>query len=216
MSRFLYLISSFILFFSVSCAGVNKSTSRDNNKENTMDTTSLDTATFGAGCFWCVEAIFTELAGVEKVLPGYSGGHKDNPTYREVCGGATGHAEVCQIYFDPKVISFEELLEIFWTTHNPTMLNRQGNDIGTQYRSVVFYHNEEQKEAAIKSKAEVATKIWEDPIVTEITEFDKFFQAEDYHNDYFANNPNQGYCRVIIEPKVMKFRKQFKDKLKAK
>ncbi len=181
-----------------------------------MDTTSLDTATFGAGCFWCVEAIFTELTGVEKVLPGYSGGHKDNPTYREVCGGATGHAEVCQIYFDPKVISFQELLEIFWTTHNPTMLNRQGNDIGTQYRSVVFYHNEEQKEAAIKSKTEVATKIWEDPIVTEITEFDKFFQAEDYHNDYFANNPNQGYCRVIIEPKVMKFRKMFKDKLKVR
>ncbi len=175
---------------------------------------NLDTATFGAGCFWCVEAIFSELKGVEEVVPGYCGGDVENPDYKLVCTGTTGHAEVCQIYFDPKQISYDELLEVFWTTHDPTTLNRQGNDIGTQYRSVIFYHNNEQKKSAIESKANIATKIWDKLIVTEISPYENFYIAEDYHQDYFANNPNQGYCRIVIEPKVLKFRKLFKDKLK--
>ena len=175
---------------------------------------NLDTATFGAGCFWCVEAIFSELKGVEEVVPGYCGGNVENPDYKLVCTGTTGHAEVCQIYYDPEQISYDELLEVFWTTHDPTTLNRQGNDVGTQYRSVIFYHNEDQKKSAIESKANVATKIWDDTIVTEISSYENFYLAEDYHQDYFANNPNQGYCRIVIEPKVLKFRKIFKDKLK--
>ena len=175
---------------------------------------NLDTATFGAGCFWCVEAIFSELKGVEEVVPGYCGGDVENPDYKLICTGTTGHAEVCQIYFDPEQISYDELLEVFWTTHDPTTLNRQGNDVGTQYRSVIFYHNEDQKKSAIESKANIATKIWDNPIVTEISPYKNFYLAEDYHQDYFANNPNQGYCRIVIEPKVLKFRKIFKDKLK--
>ncbi|HHH54720.1 MAG TPA: peptide-methionine (S)-S-oxide reductase [Bacteroidetes bacterium] len=178
--------------------------------------TKLDTATFGAGCFWCVEAIFSELKGVKEVVPGYCGGTLKNPDYKTVCTGTTGHAEVCQIYFDPDVISFDELLEVFWTTHDPTTLNRQGNDVGTQYRSVIFYHDENQKNKAIDSKENIATKIWDKPIVTEISPYENFYLAEDYHQDYFANNPNQGYCRIVIEPKVLKFRKLFKDKLKNK
>lgn len=176
---------------------------------------SLEIATLGAGCFWCVEAIFGDLIGVEKVVSGYSGGQTDNPTYKQVCEGTTGHAEVCQIHFDPKVISFEEILEVFWTTHNPTTLNRQGNDVGTQYRSAIFYHSEQQKNIAEKSKAEVAPTLWDGPIVTEITSFSLFFPAEDYHQDYFELNPNQGYCRAVIEPKVSKFRQKFSHKLKS-
>jgi peptide-methionine (S)-S-oxide reductase len=179
-----------------------------------MENKQYEQATFGAGCFWCVEAIFQELKGVKAVVSGYSGGHIKNPAYREVISGNTGHAEVVQITFDPKIIPFEKLLEVFWSTHDPTTLNRQGADVGTQYRSAIFYHSEEQKVAAIQSKAEVATQLWDDPIVTEITAFDRFFEAEDYHQNYFALNPNQGYCRVVINPKLNKFRERFVDWLK--
>lgn len=209
----LYISFALILVFLSNCS--NKRNLTFNNKmENSTQNNKLDTATLGAGCFWCVEAIFSSLKGVESVLPGYSGGTLKNPDYKTVCTGNTGHAEVCQIYFDPEIIKFEEILEIFWTTHDPTTLNRQGNDVGTQYRSAIFYHNEEQKAIAEKSKRDVATKIWDNPIVTEIVEFDEFYKAEDYHQDYFENNPDQGYCKMIIEPKVLKFRKIYKDKLK--
>ncbi len=209
----LYISFALILVFLSNCS--NKRNLTFNNKmENSTQNNKLDTATLGAGCFWCVEAIFSSLKGVESVLPGYSGGTLKNPDYKTVCTGNTGHAEVCQIYFDPEIIKFEEILEIFWTTHDPTTLNRQGNDVGTQYRSAIFYHNEEQKAIAEKSKRDVATKIWDNPIVTEIVKFDEFYKAEDYHQDYFENNPDQGYCKMIIEPKVLKFRKIYKDKLK--
>lgn len=174
-----------------------------------------ETATFGNGCFWCTEAIFKSLKGVETVESGYSGGKIKNPTYREVCSGLTGHAEVIQITFDPSVITYDELLEVFWETHDPTTLNRQGADVGTQYRSAVFYHTPEQKEAAEKYKAELNRQnVYNKPVVTEITAFDKFYKAEDYHQDYYANNPTQGYCQMIIVPKLEKFRKVFEDKLK--
>ncbi len=180
----------------------------------TINMDSLEIATFGAGCFWCVEAVFQDLRGVVKVESGYSGGDVKNPSYREVCSGFTGHAEVCQIYFDPKQIQFDELLEVFWTTHNPTTLNRQGADSGTQYRSAIFYHNEKQKQQAEKSKAEVATKIWDDPIVTEISPFKAFYKAEDYHQNYYNENGSQPYCQIVIAPKVKKFREKFASKLK--
>ncbi|WP_297838556.1 peptide-methionine (S)-S-oxide reductase MsrA [Ignavibacterium sp.] len=176
---------------------------------------NLEIATFGSGCFWCTEAIFERVKGVQKVISGYSGGTTDNPTYKEVCTGTTGHAECTQIYFDPSIITYDELLEIFWKTHDPTTLNRQGNDVGTQYRSVIFYHNEEQKQKAeyYRKKLE-EEKIWDNPIVTEIVEFKKFYPAEDYHQNYYENNPYQGYCAFVITPKVEKFEKIFKDKLK--
>lgn len=174
-----------------------------------------ETATFGGGCFWCTEAIFKSLKGVKTVESGYSGGKLKNPTYKEVCTGETGHAEVIQIVFDPKVISFSELLEVFWNTHDPTTLNRQGADVGTQYRSVIFYHSPEQQEMAEKLKSELNSKaVFGKPIVTEITAFDQFYKAENYHQDYFANNRIQGYCQFVIVPKIDKFRKIFKDKLK--
>lgn len=176
---------------------------------------TTDTATFGAGCFWCVEAVFQELKGVYKVESGYAGGHVDNPTYREVCNGTTGHAEVTRIVFDPAVITFDELLEVFWTTHDPTTKDRQGNDVGTQYRSAVFYHNEVQKEAALASKENVGQPLWDNPIVTEISPLSNYYPAEDYHQNYYSDNPNQGYCRVVINPKVLKFRQKFADKLKS-
>jgi len=174
-----------------------------------------ETATFGGGCFWCTEAIFKSLKGVETVESGYSGGKQKNPTYQEVCTGETGHAEVIQLKFNPKVISFRELLEVFWETHDPTTLNRQGADVGTQYRSVVFYHSPEQKETAEKYKAELNKEnIFRGTVVTEITAFDNFYKAENYHQNYFANNRSQGYCQFVIVPKIEKFRKIFKDKLK--
>lgn len=171
-------------------------------------------ATFGAGCFWCVEAVFQQLNGVSKVVSGYMGGHIKHPAYKEVCRGTTGHAEVIQIDFDPAVISFETLLEVLWTTHNPTTLNQQGADKGTQYRSAIFYHDANQKTIAENSKIEVATKYWDDPIVTEITEAEVFYEAEGYHQNYFNNNPTNGYCRVVISPKISKFRKTYAAKLK--
>ncbi|MGQ1786668.1 MULTISPECIES: peptide-methionine (S)-S-oxide reductase MsrA [unclassified Saccharicrinis] len=172
-------------------------------------------ATLGAGCFWCVEAIYDQLEGVISVESGYSGGHEASPTYKEVCTGSTGHAEVCQITYDADVISFGELLTVFWSVHDPTTLNRQGADVGTQYRSAIFYHNQEQKRIAEEQiKVVNAQKLYDDPIVTEVTAFTKFYQAEDYHQEYFANNPNQGYCRMVVGPKVEKFQKLFKDQLK--
>jgi len=166
-------------------------------------------ATFGAGCFWCVEAVFQRLDGVKDVVPGYCGGDKVNPTYKEVCTGRTGHAEVAQITFDPATISFFELLNMFWQSHDPTTRNRQGNDVGTQYRSAVFYHNEEQRSAAEESKENLDnSKIFSNQIVTEITALDQFWPAEDYHNNYYNNNPNQPYCRIVIKPKLDKLFKK--------
>jgi len=176
---------------------------------------SRETATLAGGCFWCLEAVFDELKGVESVESGYSGGHVPNPGYRAVCTGTTGHAEAVQVVFDPGVISYEDVLRVFFATHDPTTLNRQGNDVGTQYRSAIFYHSPEQKTAAEKVMAEIgAAGIWGRPIVTEIVPFDKFYVAEDYHQEYFANNPYQPYCMAIVAPKVKKFRKQFTEMLK--
>ncbi len=182
--------------------------------DGNMTSKDLETATFGAGCFWCVEAIFQDLKGVLSVASGYSGGAVDNPTYREVCSGATGHAEVIQVQFDPAIISFETLVKVFFTTHDPTTLNRQGADAGTQYRSAIFYHDEEQKAIAMQMKKGFAPTIWDDPIVTEISPFTKFFEAEEYHQNYYKDNPNQGYCRIVINPKVRKFREHFAELLK--
>jgi len=175
----------------------------------------LDTATFGNGCFWCTEAIFESLKGVESAISGYSGGITENPDYKQVCTGQSGHAEVIQLIYNPAVISFEELLEAFWASHDPTTLNRQGNDVGTQYRSVIFYHNEAQKNSAEKLKKELNDKkVFPDPIVTEITPAQKFYPAENYHQQYFELNGNEPYCTYVIKPKLDKFRKVFKDKLK--
>ena len=176
----------------------------------------LETATFGAGCFWCVEAVFQQLEGVHKVVSGYTGGTTVNPNYRAVCMGMTGHAEVIQIQFDPDAISFGELLEVFWQTHDPTTLNRQGNDEGTQYRSAILYHSDAQQRIAEESKAEMdKSGTWDDPIVTEITAIDVFYPAEDYHQNYFQLNPRQQYCQFVIHPKMKKFTKDFKEKLKS-
>lgn len=172
-------------------------------------------ATFGAGCFWCVEAVFQNLIGVQSVVSGYMGGSIRNPTYREVCSGLTGHAEVAQIDYDPNVISYLQLLEIFWSTHDPTTLNQQGHDRGTQYRSVVFYHTEEQRIAAEKSVQEIAEQLWDDPIVTEIVPVDTFYAAEPYHQNYYNDNPTNGYCRAVINPKVSKLRSKFSHLLKT-
>jgi len=186
-------------------------TSMNTEKENK----NLEIVTLGAGCFWCVEAIFQELEGVEQVVSGYMGGETKNPTYKEICTGETGHAEVCQITYNPAVISFGDLLEVFWQTHNPTTLNRQGADKGTQYRSAVFYHTEQQMKLAQSYKNKLAESgAWDDPIVTEITKVSKFYPAENYHQDYFNNNNNQPYCSFVIKPKMEKFKKIFKDKLK--
>ncbi len=175
----------------------------------------LDTATFGAGCFWCVEAQFQMLEGVIKVESGFSGGTMKNPSYRDVCNGNTGHAEVCNIVYDPKKISFEEMLYAFWQTHDPTQLNRQGNDVGTQYRSAIFYHNENQKQLAELYKKKLNDeKVYDSPVVTEIAPFTAFYKAEDYHSNYYKNNGEESYCQFVIKPKVEKFQKVFKGKLK--
>ncbi len=176
---------------------------------------NMEIATFGSGCFWCTEAIFHRLKGVEKVVSGYSGGKIKNPNYQQVCTGETGHAEVIQITYNPEIISYKELLEVFWQTHDPTTLNRQGADVGTQYRSVIFYHTTEQKELAeIYKKKLEDENIYDKPIVTEISEFDIFYKAEDYHQDYYEHNRGQGYCNFIITPKIKKFKKVFENKLK--
>ncbi len=178
---------------------------------------SLDTITLGAGCFWCVEAIFDQLKGVYGAVSGYSGGHVKNPSYKEVCTGNTGHAEVVQVTYNPEEISLSEILEVYWKTHDPTTLNRQGADVGTQYRSVIFYHNESQKQVAEEIKNDLAAAgIWDDPIVTSIEPFTNFYTAEDYHQEYYANNSSQQYCRLVITPKLDKFKKVFADKVREK
>ena len=226
-----------ILFISViSLAGLNSCAQKDNsakNKNSKMSTstslsknngstpasstplTATDTATFGTGCFWCTEAIFQQLEGVEKVTSGYSGGTVPNPTYEQVCSKTTGHAECLNIMYDPKKISFDELLEVFWQTHDPTTLNRQGGDVGTQYRSVVFYHNEEQRAKTAKYKSELdKSGAFAKPIVTTLEQFTVFYPAEEEHQNYYRNNTSQGYCQFVIRPKVEKFEKVFKNKLK--
>ena len=181
-----------------------------------MTDKNLETATLAAGCFWCVEAVFDDLKGVEDVISGYSGGHTENPTYQQVCSETTGHAEVVQIKFDPSVLSFADLLRVYFTVHDPTQLNRQGNDIGTSYRSAIFYHSEDQRKTAEEIIAEItAERIYDNPIVTEVAPFDKFWPAEDYHQEYFANNPAQPYCAAVVAPKVAKFRQKFVSRLKG-
>ncbi len=204
-------MKKFTLIFCILLTGfVNANNAMSEKKQNN----NLELATFGAGCFWCVEAIFQELKGVDKVVSGYMGGEKES-TYKQVCSGETGHAEICQISYDPTIISFKELLEVFWQVHDPTTLNRQGADVGTQYRSVVFYNTEEQKNTAeiIKNKLN-ESGAWENPVITEISPSSTFYPAENYHQDYFNNNSNQAYCKFVIKPKQEKFKKAFKNKLK--
>jgi peptide-methionine (S)-S-oxide reductase len=185
--------------------------------EGNMSDINLETATLAGGCFWCVEAVFDDLEGVEDVISGYTGGHKANPTYQEVCTGETGHAEAVRITFNPQIISYADLLRIFFTVHDPTTLNRQGNDVGTQYRSAIFYHNDVQKEVAAQIRDEIAAAgLYENPIVTEITPAGEFWPAENYHQEYFANNPNQPYCAAVVAPKVAKFRQKFASRLKSR
>jgi len=195
-----------------------KKTNNDNSTKSEYFTSTIkimDTATFGAGCFWCVEAIFQDLIGVESVQSGYSGGKIKEPTYREVTSGKTGHAEVVQIMYNPEKISFDERLEVFWQTHDPTTLNKQGADVGTQYRSVVFYHNEDQKNKAESYKSKLnQSGAFDKPIVTEIAEFQAFYKAEDYHQNYFNENKEAPYCTYVIKPKLDKYKKVFKDKMK--
>lgn len=177
---------------------------------------AIETTTLGGGCFWCLEAVYDQLKGVQAVESGYAGGHVANPSYKAVCTGTTGHAEVVQVEFDNEVITFQDILNVFFTIHDPTTLNRQGNDIGTQYRSAIFYHSDEQKriaEETIQSLNESGP--WDNPIVTEVVPIENYFPAEDYHQEYFENNPNQGYCRIVIAPKVAKFRQKYLAQLKA-
>jgi peptide-methionine (S)-S-oxide reductase len=203
------LIFSFVHF---SCGNGNPPANSP-KKMNAMNA-SLETITFGAGCFWCVEAVYQRVKGVKSVTSGYMGGKMKNPSYREVCSGLTGHAEVCQLTYDPKVVSIETLLEVFWQTHDPTTLNRQGADVGTQYRSAIFFHTEAQKIAADQWKAKLnAQRVFPNPIVTEITQAATFYPAEDYHQDYFNQNGQEPYCQIVIKPKMDKFLKAFKDKL---
>ncbi|MHB8566546.1 MAG: peptide-methionine (S)-S-oxide reductase MsrA [Nitrososphaerales archaeon] len=174
----------------------------------------LEIATIGGGCFWCTEAVFSDLKGIEKVESGYSGGNVENPSYDDVCTGTTGHAEVIQVTFDPKVISFHDILEVFFSVHDPTTMNRQGADVGTQYRSIIFYNNEAQKNVAEKVISEMS-KDYSGPIVTQVVPFKAFYKAEEYHQEYFTNNPYQPYCQAVVAPKVSKFRKHYQDRLKA-
>jgi peptide-methionine (S)-S-oxide reductase len=212
----------FLFISLVSFAGLSSCAQKDNKSISKKDTKIMsdsnvksDTATFGTGCFWCTEAIFQQLEGVEKVTSGYSGGTVPNPTYEQVCSKTTGHAECLNIMYDPKKITFDELLEIFWQTHDPTTLNRQGADVGTQYRSVVFYHNEAQRAKTEKYKAELdKSGAFDNPIVTSLEPFTIFYPAENYHQNYYNSNGSQGYCQFVIRPKVEKFEKVFKSKLK--
>lgn len=190
------------------------SSSNPSASSSNLNTTKMDTITFGAGCFWCVEAVYQRLKGVHSVTSGYMGGKLKNPTYREVCSGLTGHAEVCQITYDPQVISFQTLLEVFWQTHDPTTLNRQGADVGTQYRSAIFAHSAEQLRLAQEWKSDLnAKQVFPNPIVTQIVEASDFYPAEDYHQDYYNLNGTEPYCQIVIKPKMDKFLKVFKDKL---
>ncbi len=218
MMKYLFsTVALMAILVQVSCSQApttKKITASQDQNIKTME--GLEVATLGAGCFWCVEAIFQDLKGVKKVESGYAGGHVENPSYKAVCSGSTGHAEVVQVTFDPKVISFADILEVFWHTHDPTTLNRQGADVGTQYRSAIFYHSDAQKTTAQESKAKAdASGDFQNPIVTEITAFTNYYPAEGYHQDYYNNNGStNGYCRAVISPKVQKFRKKYQDKLK--
>lgn len=221
-----FKLSFFTLFFAELLAfpGCSQPKAEENfsmneitTKSNTMttDNNSLDTATFGAGCFWCVEAVFQRMTGVVGVASGYSGGAIKNPSYKEVCTGRTGHAEVVQVYYNPQEVTFKELLEVFWVAHDPTQLNRQGNDVGTQYRSVIFYHNDEQKQLAEHYKNKLnEEQAFKSAVVTEISPFTEFYKAEDYHQNYFNENGSQPYCSFVVAPKVEKFKKVFADKVK--
>ena len=201
--RCLYLLI-FLPFYN--CLGNNN----NDLKSLDMQNENLDTIYFGAGCFWCVEAIFQQVNGVEEVTPGYCGGKIKNPTYNEVCSGKTGHAEVAKIVFNPSVVDLAHLLEVFWKTHDPTTLNRQGNDIGTQYRSAIFFVKDSHKDEVLKFKEElIAEKVWDQPIVTQVEKIDIFYPAEDYHHNYFNNNKSQGYCQFVIQPKIEKYKKIF-------
>jgi len=221
-SKTIYILhlSILLLTFVTACGQRNsqkKITQTTNSMTNEVNNNELDTALFGAGCFWCVEAMFQRLDGVVKVESGYAGGHMVSPTYKDVCTGTTGHAEVCRITFDPKKVSYETLLSIFWQTHDPTTLNRQGNDVGTQYRSAIFYYNDIQMQLAEKYKSELnASGAFSNPIVTEITAINNYYSAEDYHQNYYNQNSEQSYCQFVIAPKVEKLEKVFKDKLKLK
>lgn len=206
----------FVLFFSLLWTPEIRSQETPKVTERSVAATSTKsaTATFGGGCFWCVEAVFENLKGVTSVVSGYAGGKNPNPTYKQVCTGLTGHAEVCQVHYNPAEVTFEELLEVFWKTHDPTTLNKQGADEGTQYRSVIFYHNDEQKGLAESYRDKLdKSGAFNAKIVTEISPLPTFYEAEDYHQDYFRNNPGQGYCQAVVRPKVEKFKKVFKDKL---
>ena len=215
------MLKSFLLSV-ISFAGLTSCAQKDNavkiKRDNKIMSTSnvkLDTATFGTGCFWCTEAIFQQLEGVEKVVSGYSGGHVVNPTYEEVCSKTTGHAECLQVVYDPAKISYDELLKVFWEVHDPTTLNRQGADAGPQYRSVIFYNSDAQKALAEKYKAELdKSGAWDNPIVTTLEPMTVFYPAEAYHQNYYNNNTSQGYCQFVIRPKLEKFEKVFKSKLK--
>ncbi len=201
----------------IACARDKHETFKSTAAMTTPSTTPNDTATLGAGCFWCVEAVFSELKGVISVMPGYSGGSKENPSYEDVCSGNTGHAEVCQVVFNPAEISYSEILEVYWKTHDPTTLNSQGEDKGTQYRSVIFYHNPQQKETAEYYKRKLnESKAWDKPVITGIVPFVKFYPAENYHRNYYSLNPSQPYCTYVIQPKLEKFRAVFGNKLKMK
>lgn len=208
----------YFLLLSLSAAAIitDKNTINNYNGNTYMnDQNKLEKATFGSGCFWCTEAVFERLQGVTEVVSGYSGGDVENPSYEQVCTGTTGHAEVIQLTYNPDLVSYKELLEVFWKTHDPTTLNKQGNDVGTQYRSVIFYHNDEQKELAERYKKELdEAGIFDDPIVTEISPLTNFYKAEKYHQNYYENNPAQPYCSFVITPKIEKFEKIFSEKLK--
>ena len=207
--KWMSIITIIFAFSSCSNAQIDEDEKIINESEN------MDTITLGAGCFWCVEAVFSELKGVESVVAGYAGGTVKNPSYDEVCKGKTGHAEVAQISYDPSQISLADILQVFWQTHDPTTLNRQGADVGTQYRSVIFYHTKEQGKLSLQYKTELSESgAWENPLVTEVLPIPKFYRAENYHQDYYLQNGDQQYCKYVIQPKLHKFRKVFASKLK--
>jgi peptide-methionine (S)-S-oxide reductase len=209
------LISNLLAAITLISCAQNQASTMNTANLNSMTNSKTDTATFGAGCFWCVEAVFQQLDGVLKVTSGYSGGHVINPTYEQVCSKTTGHVEVAQVVYDPSKITFDELLEVFWKTHDPTTIDQQGNDRGPQYRSVVFYHNDQQKKLSEQYKTDLdKSGAWPSPIVTTIEPLKNFYVAEDYHQNYYNANANQMYCRYVIQPKLEKFEKVFKDKLK--
>lgn len=213
--RLFSVINLLVSISFISCTQLESSPHKAPNIKS-MTNLKTDTATFGAGCFWCVEAVFQQLEGVLKVTSGYSGGHVANPTYEQVCAKTTGHVEVCRIVYDPSKITFDNLLEVFWKTHDPTTVDQQGNDKGPQYRSVIFYHNQEQKRLSEEYKAALnKSGTWSAPVITSIEPLKNYYEAEDYHQNYFNANPDQLYCRYVIQPKLEKFEKVFKNKLKS-